>query len=269
MSTNINLLLKRFLPFIFIFLLAYLITSVLFFFLPKIGVDYIKNDNLNLEYKRYSGFYSNIKKVKKIKTVKKDATPLTQFKLKAIYSQNDHSGWVVIEDKSNSKNHILKQEEEINGYKLVEIFDKFAFFKKYGKKYKLELTKEESKVSYAIENTQDTQEDIVVNNDSTIVSRDYLNSYVNNIDKIWNNIAINETRTNGKIDGFKIFDIKKGSAFEKIGLKKGDIIKNINNEALDSYAKAFKAYNNINNTKYLSIEVMRNNEIVELNYEIK
>ncbi len=267
MNTSISLLIKKILPFIFIFLFAYLINSALFFFLPKTGVDYIKNDNLNLSYKRYSGFYSNVKKVEK-KVEKKEVVSLTKYKLKAIYAKDDSSGWIVIEDANGTNNYILKQNEEINGYKLIEIFRTFVFFSKSDKRYKLELTKDESELSYAVENNNALKEDIVVNNDSTVVSRDYLNSYVNNVDKIWNNIAINETRTNGKIDGFKIFDIKKGSAFEKIGLKKGDVIKSINNEALDSYAKAFKAYNNINNTKYLSIEIMRNNEIVELNYEI-
>ena len=47
-----------------------------------------------------------------------------------------------------------------------------------------------------------------------------------------------------------------------------DIIKSVNNSVLESYADAFKVYNNMENTKYLNMEILRNNEIVELNYEI-
>ena len=71
-----------------------------------------------------------------------------------------------------------------------------------------------------------------------------------------------------KIEGFKIERINKDSAFAKLGLKEGDIIKSVNNSVLESYADAFKVYNNMENTKYLNMEILRNNEIVELNYEI-
>ena len=42
----------------------------------------------------------------------------------------------------------------------------------------------------------------------------------------------------------------------------------INNNSLNSYADAFNVYNNIGDTRYLNIEILRNNEVVELNYEI-
>ena len=88
------------------------------------------------------------------------------------------------------------------------------------------------------------------------------------MEKIWNNISIKEIQNENKIEGFKIERINKDSAFAKLGLKEGDIIKSVNNSVLESYADAFKVYNNMENTKYLNMEILRNNEIVELNYEI-
>lgn len=101
-----------------------------------------------------------------------------------------------------------------------------------------------------------------------VVKREYLNSYISNVEKIWSNISIQELKNGDKIEGFKIENINKDSVFEKLGLKKGDVIKSVNNNVLSSYAEAFKVYNNIENTKYLNIEILRNNEVVELNYEI-
>ena len=54
----------------------------------------------------------------------------------------------------------------------------------------------------------------------------------------------------------------------KIGLKEGDIMKSVNNNKLTSYAEALNVFNEINNTKYVNIVILRNNEIMELNYEI-
>ena len=82
------------------------------------------------------------------------------------------------------------------------------------------------------------------------------------------NTFTQEIQNENKIEGFKIERINKDSAFAKLGLKEGDIIKSVNNSVLESYADAFKVYNNMENTKYLNMEILRNNEIVELNYEI-
>ena len=88
------------------------------------------------------------------------------------------------------------------------------------------------------------------------------------MDKIWNNIEIIEIKNGEIIDGFKINRVNKDSVFSKIGLKEGDIIKMVNNSVLSSYADAFKIYNNMENSKYINMQILRNNEVMELNYEI-
>ena len=109
---------------------------------------------------------------------------------------------------------------------------------------------------------------IIIKNNGATVSRDYLNSYIKDIDKVWKNIEISELKNGDNLDGFKINNINKDSVFAKIGLKEGDIIKMVNNSVLSSYADALKVYGNMENTRYINMQVLRNNEVVELNYEI-
>ena len=85
---------------------------------------------------------------------------------------------------------------------------------------------------------------------------------------IWNNIEIIEIKNGEIIDGFKINRVNKDSVFTKIGLKEGDIIKMVNNSIISSYADALKVYGNMENTRYINMQILRNNEVVELNYEI-
>lgn len=267
MNTNINFITKKLLPYIFIFLLAYLINTIISLYLPKSGVEFIKNDLTSLSYKNYNGFYSNTKTVQKSETKAKKIETLSKYNLKGIYSTNKNSGWITIEDKAKQKSKILAQWEEIDGYILTKLYKTYVVFEKEAKEYKLAM-KEKDKVSYEIEQNVNSNENIKVNDDLVKIKRDFLNTYVTNVEKVWNNIAIKEIKKAGKIDGFKINKIAKNSVFEKIGLKQGDIIKAVNNNVLGSYADAFKVYNNINNTKYLNIEILRNNEMMELNYEI-
>ncbi len=89
-----------------------------------------------------------------------------------------------------------------------------------------------------------------------------------NIDKVWKDINIKDIRKNGRIEGFKIYSLNKNSVFGKLGLKQNDVIKSVNGIEIRSYADAFNLYNEIKKLEYLNLEVLRNNEIVELDYEI-
>ena len=271
MNIDFNKLIQKLIPYAFILLLAYLVSSILFVYLPKDGVDFIDNSAQTLEYKKFDGFYSNTKPIVKKKEVKKvvKQETLSKYTLKAIYSTTSNSGWVTIENKQNKKSYILSQFEEIDGYILTKLFKSYVILEKQAKEYRLDIREANKKVAYNVTNVvDDVKQNIQVNGNSVVIKRDYLNAYVNDIDKVWNNISIKEIRKDDKIDGFKVMRVTKKSVFGKLGLKKNDIIKSINNNVLSSYSDAFKVYNNIGNTKYLNLEILRNNEILELNYEI-
>lgn len=272
MSTTINLIIKKFLPFVYLVLLAYFINAVLFVFLPKSGVELSKKDDIGIEFRKFSGFYSSKAQVvqeKKEETKKEEVTSLTKYKLKAIYSKEDNSGWASVESSNGTKSYILSQWEELDGYILTKLYRSHVIFEKAAVEYKLELEKTKENISYEMStNKNSIKENIVVKNDVIKVSRNYLNTYVNDVEKVWRDVAIKEIKKDNKIDGFKVFRVARGSAFDKLGLRRGDVIKSINNTVLTSYADAFKVYNEINKTQYLNIEILRNNEIMELNYEI-
>ncbi|XPV67452.1 MAG: hypothetical protein ACNI25_09000 [Halarcobacter sp.] len=270
MNSVSNTIYKKLIIYIYIILFAYILNTVLFIFLPKSGVEFVDEDNVSINYKKYSGFYSlsnnsDVAKPKEIKTV----ATLSKYQLKAVYSTSTNGGWAIIEDKSSHKSIILAQYEKFNAYTLTKLFKTYIVFEKNLKEFKLELPTDED-VKYELTNnlSNNTKEKISFSNGKIKVKRDYLNSYVNDIDKVWNNIAITDVRVGNKIEGFKVDRVNLNSVFGKLGLVKGDVIKSINGTKMNSYADAFKVYNQINNIDYLSIEVLRNNEIVELNYEI-
>ncbi len=272
MNTNFNKLVQLLIPFIYIALVVYILMSVLQSFLPKSSVEYLKESSSYLEYNKYDGFY-NTSSIKPIITTQKaktkDIKSLSSYNLKGIYSTSSNTGWAIIENKRDKKSYFIAQYEELDGYVLTKLFKNHVIFEKQAKEYKLDISKTKENISYEISRkTNNINENIVVKDDSVTVKRDYLNSYVQNPDKVWNNIAIEELRKGSKIEGFKVGRVNQNSVFGKLGLKRGDIIKSINNKVLDSYADAFAVYNSINKTKYLNIEILRNNEIMELNYEI-
>ena len=223
MNINFNTLFQKFLPYLYLILLAFLINSVIFFILPRNAVDFVKDESLSLDYKKY-GFYSNIKTTQEEEKVEQNSNPilnLSKYELKAVYYTSSSKGWISIEDKGNNESYILKNGEQIDGYELFEIFKNHVIFKKNSKEYKLEI-KEKEISNYDM--NRSNNEEINIKNNGAIVSREYLNSYLTNMEKIWNNISIKEIQNENKIEGFKIERINKDSAFAKLGLKEGDII---------------------------------------------
>ncbi len=72
-----------------------------------------------------------------------------------------------------------------------------------------------------------------------------------------------------KTDGFKVFQIKPGSIFEKMGLKDQDIIKRVNGTDLDSFEKATGLFTALRNEKSISIDIVRNGARLNYTYEIR
>lgn len=267
MNINFNIIFSFFLPYIYIILSAFLLNSIIFFYLPKAEVDFIKDESLALSYKKYT-FYSNLKDINGNDVLnnskQQTSQSLLKYNLKAIYYTNINSGWLVIEENSGINSYVLSYGEKVDGYTVSKLFRSYVIFEKDKKEYKLEI--KELSTYDSINNG--TKEEIIVKNNGAIINRDYLNSYISNVDKVWNNIAISEIKNGEAINGFKIDKVNKDSVFWKIGLKEGDIIKAVNNNIVNSYAEAFKIYNDINNINSINISILRNNKVMEMNYEI-
>lgn len=262
---------------------AFLIDSVIFFILPNKNIFIDKNEiNQRLDYKRFNliqAFKKElvVKKTKpKPKPVIKEYPFLQNITLKAIFKITQKNGYIMISQKGKIETILLNVGDDFKGFRLTKLYDDYVIFIKNNKNYKLELNKNK-KVDFNIvtantDKTNTKQDNKIVDNDDyKSVRRDLINSYIKNPKKIWSNISINEYRKNGKIIGFKVYGVKRGSVFEKLGLKRGDIIIKVNNIELNSIKSAFDIYNKVKNKEVtsLSLIVLRNNNEMELDYEIE
>ncbi|MBI4040426.1 MAG: hypothetical protein HY390_01020 [Deltaproteobacteria bacterium] len=73
----------------------------------------------------------------------------------------------------------------------------------------------------------------------------------------------------GKIQGFKIFSIKPGSLYEKLGIQNGDTVERVNGVDMDSPSKALEFYGAITQAKEISLDVERAGKKMTFNYEIR
>ena len=213
--------------------------------------------------------------VKTTQAPKAQVSSMRGYKLLGLYNASDK---LVVTVEKGRKTTVLVKGEIIEGFKLIGAGRDYVLFKKSGQEFRLSLLS--GKQHGQVANKRVTQPrhspikqsatNKIQDQDGTkVVSRDLLTSYVKDMDKIWRDISIAQHRKNGKLDGFKINYVKKNSDFEKLGLKRGDVLKAINAQELNSMNAAMEFYKEINDIENLTLTVERNGKSEDLEYEIQ
>ena len=212
------------------------------------------------------------------KQVVKIAGSIKDITLLAIYNSADTT---VITVEYKKKTKVLSRGDVINGFMLEGAGSNFATFSKDAKTYRIDLikSKKSSSSRSSIKSTSrpssspskkpaKAEGEVVDAGDHKIVDRSLLDHYAKNIDDIYKNIGITEVKKNGKLKGFSISFVRRNSPFAKLGIKRGDVIKSINGQEINSYNAAFEMYKNIENIENLTMVIQRGKEEMELEYEI-
>ena len=265
---------------IFVILLSFVGVKIVWFgiamqWLPAIGINHQEAYSGQKLYYRVK--LTPNKRAKPIKQpVKNKVKPLENMRditLLAIY-HDSHITVVTVEYRKKTK--ILSTGDTINGFTLEDATKDFALFSKSEKSYQLQLLQSKNKKamhqSIASSPTKSTPKkalgEVIDAGDHKIIEKSVFEHYTKNMDEIYKNIGIVEVKEQGTIIGFKLTFVRKGTLFSQLGVQRGDIIKSVNGEKLTSYNAAFKVYQEIQNTENITLQIERNKEEMELEYEI-
>jgi len=187
--------------------------------------------------------------------------------------------YAIIKNKKTNVEEIYKEKDSVEQAKIVKIeIDKVYF--EYDNKIislKLEYKLPEGGV---ISLKSDLEEKQKVNIDFSqtppiIISRNVdfenvMTALVNDKNFIQNLNLIPNVNEEGKIEGFKVFNLPENSIPYQYGLRNGDIIRKVNGTLIDSMATAFNVYNQIKNSNVdvVTVEILRNNRPLFFNYRL-
>ncbi len=73
----------------------------------------------------------------------------------------------------------------------------------------------------------------------------------------------------GKTNGFRLFSIKRGSIFDQIGLRNGDVIRKVNSNELNDPAVALNVFQDLRSARDFQVTVLRNNHEETLSYQVR
>ena len=100
------------------------------------------------------------------------------------------------------------------------------------------------------------------------INRNDLNQYMEDLPNLLMQARAVPNVVDGRVQGFRVVDIQEGSIWEKLGLKRDDVIKGVNGEEVNSPAKAMELYNSLKNDSKVAIDIERDGSSETLNYSI-
>ncbi len=100
------------------------------------------------------------------------------------------------------------------------------------------------------------------------VDRSEVDRALNNLAQVATEARIVPSFKNGVANGFKMFSIKPGSIYSKIGLQNGDVIHKINGYEMNSPDKALEIYQKLKDATSVQIELERRGTGMTVNYNI-
>ena len=255
-------------------LVAKLLALLLVWFLPHDGVSHQERQSYQPPYVRYD-LSLMLQQPKAHEEQKQQmqagvsGVSITNMILKALFGKGESGVVIVALKKTPKESEVIGVGESFEGYKLKTINVKSAVFEKGGVDYILEMSEDEK----SLKNLQKAKtapqraKEIDISKPLEVSKKD-IAFYAKNPQAIWKQIAIGEKREDGQIVGFEVRRIDPKSPFAALGLQKGDLIVKANNKELKSYKDAIEIYQKIDTLTSVQIVFMRNNQEMEIVYEV-
>jgi len=104
---------------------------------------------------------------------------------------------------------------------------------------------------------------------SYAVDKSEVDAALDNMNQLFTQIRAVPHFEGGTATGFRLFAIRQGSIFDKIGLKNGDILRGINGNPISDPSRALAMLGELRNQRELAVDIMRNKENKTLNYQVR
>lgn len=100
------------------------------------------------------------------------------------------------------------------------------------------------------------------------ISRNEVDGAMKDLNKILTQARAVPNFENGVPAGYKLFQIKKDSIFDKLGLRNGDVIRGVNGDEINDPGKAFELLGELKNSNHVEIQIKRNGRVQTMTYDV-
>jgi len=204
----------------------------------------------------FSSFFGS-QHAKRHKTFSRNVSGFPPFKLKGVLLSDRLSGAVVLDGGALV---FVGLGETYRGYRLEEVRPDGAVFSAGSERYELSLEFEKGKGGVSVPPAGGRE---------VVVSRREVDALTRDPAKMFTQIRLVPYVEGGKTKGFVFEWVKKGSLFDRLGIRRGDILVSINNMSIRSGEDAFRLLQMLRNEPNLKIVLIRRGKKEEIDVRIE
>lgn len=197
----------------------------------------------------------------------------TQLNLKlwGTVTGNTDSAYAVIEDKKKNRQGLYHKGDAIQNATVKMILRKKVVLRVNNEDEILVMEDEKNqtgRVNAAVSNRPEPEARSFSGGDQVSIDRNEINSALNNINQLMQQVRVRPHFKNGKPNGLILTHIRNDSIFNELGLRSGDIVKGVNGEEIESVDDALKFYNNLKSSSDVQLQIERGGQEKSINYRI-
>jgi general secretion pathway protein C len=182
------------------------------------------------------------------------------------------TGVVLLKKRDNDKAFAVKVGSEVEkGILVFKINDRYVYFKNQNEMIRVKIGEDlEQTATSNSAIAMPSKGEIEVRGDRVTLSAKYKEHLVkNDLSRILMQAAAVPVYQNNRLEGFKIVDIEPASIYEQVGLRDGDIIIEINGQALSDVGMAIKVLNSMRNDVFAEVRLLRagTEKTIEINVQ--
>ena len=108
-----------------------------------------------------------------------------------------------------------------------------------------------------------------IGEDRFLVAQAEVDHSLENLSELFTQLRAVPNVEGGQTNGFKVFAIKRGSLFQKIGLENNDVIQRVNGVELTDPTKAISLFTELQNEGHIAVDLQRNKATKSFSSEIR
>ena len=180
--------------------------------------------------------------------------------LGTIVSVNKNSSVALLKHRASGRTKAVRVGSKIDADLLLsEVAKKMVKVTQKNKTYLIRVGSSEEFSRVGNKSNVARREGLQRRNSNVTVSAAYKDHLLKNeLNKILMQAAAVPTTKDGKVIGFTLWEIEKGSIYEKLGFQNGDTVTNINGNELVDAGQAVKVLVSLKNAKDLALSFTRN-----------
>lgn len=167
---------------------------------------------------------------------------------------------IIQDDKKNIQDVFSPKESIFGAAKLLTIFQD-----------RVEIDRNGTKEVLIMDSTtaSKTVDSGASNEDEFIVAEDELDKALENLPLLLTQARAVPYFKDGKAVGLRLFAIRTGSLFEKIGLQNGDVLKSVNGNSLADLSQAMQLFQKLKEERSIELSLERNMAEKQFKYQIR